>query len=84
MRADLATFLRRLVPPADDPASAWITHRDEGPDDMPAHIKAALLAGVAVDPGGAGADCSSAPGRGSTSGSTGPGPHRREVAARLA
>jgi len=21
----------------------WITHRDEGPDDMPAHIKAALL-----------------------------------------
>ena len=41
--ADLATFLHRLVPPADDPASAWITHRDEGPDDMPAHIKAALL-----------------------------------------
>ena len=32
-----------MVPPADDPASGWITHRDEGPDDMPAHIKAALL-----------------------------------------
>lgn len=43
VQADLATFLRRLVPPADDPASGWITHRDEGPDDMPAHIKAALL-----------------------------------------
>jgi secondary thiamine-phosphate synthase enzyme len=22
---------------------AWISHRTEGPDDMPAHIKAALL-----------------------------------------
>jgi secondary thiamine-phosphate synthase enzyme len=22
----------------------WIVHRDEGPDDMPAHIKAALTA----------------------------------------
>lgn len=43
VRADLATFLRRLVPPADDPSSGWITHRNEGPDDMPAHIKAALL-----------------------------------------
>ncbi len=43
VRVDLASFLGRLVPPADDPASAWITHRDEGPDDMPAHIKAALL-----------------------------------------
>jgi secondary thiamine-phosphate synthase enzyme len=43
VRTDLAAFLRRLVPPADDPAMAWITHRSEGPDDMPAHIKAALL-----------------------------------------
>ena len=42
-RADLAAFLRRLVPPADDPAQGWITHRSEGPDDMPAHLKAALL-----------------------------------------
>jgi secondary thiamine-phosphate synthase enzyme len=43
VQADLAAFLRRLVPPADDPAMEWITHRAEGPDDMPAHIKAALL-----------------------------------------
>lgn len=43
VRDDLETFLRRVVPPADDPAQAWITHRDEGPDDMPAHLKAALL-----------------------------------------
>jgi secondary thiamine-phosphate synthase enzyme len=42
-RADLETFLGRLIPPADDPASGWITHRSEGPDDMPAHLKAALL-----------------------------------------
>jgi secondary thiamine-phosphate synthase enzyme len=43
VRADLEAFLRRLVPPADDPAQRWITHRSEGPDDMPAHLKAALL-----------------------------------------
>ncbi len=43
VRADLAAFLGRLIPPADDPASGWITHRSEGPDDMPAHLKAALL-----------------------------------------
>lgn len=43
VRADLQTFFRRLVPPADDPAQGWITHRSEGPDDMPAHLKAVLL-----------------------------------------
>lgn len=43
VRADLQAFFARLVPPADDPRQSWITHRDEGPDDMPAHIKAALL-----------------------------------------
>ena len=37
VRADLAAFLRRLVP-----ENAGCRHRDEGPDDMPAHIKAAL------------------------------------------
>jgi len=42
-RADLEAFLRRLIPPADAPAQAWMTHRAEGPDDMPAHLKAALL-----------------------------------------
>ncbi|RCW28293.1 secondary thiamine-phosphate synthase enzyme [Ciceribacter lividus] len=39
---DLTRFLRRLVPSADDPSMRWITHDSEGPDDMPAHIKAAL------------------------------------------
>ena len=35
---DLDTFLRRLVP--ED--VALYRHNDEGPDDMPAHIKSAL------------------------------------------
>jgi secondary thiamine-phosphate synthase enzyme len=42
VRRDLDLFFRRLVPPASDPSQAWIVHRSEGPDDMPAHIKAAL------------------------------------------
>jgi secondary thiamine-phosphate synthase enzyme len=43
VQRDLAAFFRRLVPNADDPSMAYLTHRSEGPDDMPAHIKAALL-----------------------------------------
>ncbi len=42
VRTDLEAFLRRLVPPADDPSMAYLLHRQEGPDDMPAHVKAAL------------------------------------------
>jgi secondary thiamine-phosphate synthase enzyme len=42
VRRDLDQFFRRLVPPSDDPAMRWIIHTMEGPDDMPAHIKAAL------------------------------------------
>ena len=42
VRRDLAAFFRRLVPPSDDPSMRWIVHTMEGPDDMPAHIKAAL------------------------------------------
>ena len=42
VRVDLDAFFHRLVPSADDPAMAYLVHRDEGPDDMPAHIKAAL------------------------------------------
>ena len=37
VRADLETFFQRLVP-----ENAAYRHQDEGPDDMPAHIKAAL------------------------------------------
>ncbi|BAU47117.1 hypothetical protein SVA_0536 [Sulfurifustis variabilis] len=39
-RRDLERWLNRLVP-EDDPL---YTHRTEGPDDMPAHVKAALTA----------------------------------------
>lgn len=35
---DLMTFFRWLVPEGMD----WVVHDAEGPDDMPAHIKAAL------------------------------------------
>ena len=38
MRHDLAAFLDRLAP--EDPA--LYEHNDEGPDDMPAHLKSAL------------------------------------------
>jgi len=31
------------VPASTDPAMSYLTHTYEGPDDMPAHIKAALL-----------------------------------------
>lgn len=44
VRHDLDAFFARLVPPSDDPSMGWITHSMEGPDDMPAHIKAALTA----------------------------------------
>ena len=40
---DLAAFFHRLVPPSDDIKMAYLTHTYEGPDDMPAHIKAAML-----------------------------------------
>lgn len=43
VQTDLAAFLRRLVPPGSDPSMSYLTHTYEGPDDMPAHIKAALL-----------------------------------------
>ncbi len=38
VRADLEAFLHRLAP-----EDAPYTHRDEGPDDMPAHIKSVLV-----------------------------------------
>lgn len=43
VQSDLHAFFHRLVPPADDPAMSYLRHRQEGPDDMPAHIKAAMM-----------------------------------------
>ncbi len=38
VQTDLAAFFSRLVPEGME----WLRHTSEGPDDMPAHIKAAL------------------------------------------
>jgi len=43
VQSDLQNFFHRLVPPTTDPSMAYLTHIYEGPDDMPAHIKAAML-----------------------------------------
>jgi secondary thiamine-phosphate synthase enzyme len=40
VRGDLDRFFARLVPDGD----ALFVHRDEGPDDMPAHVRTALTA----------------------------------------
>lgn len=38
VKLDMCDFLKKLVPYSQD-----YRHSDEGPDDMPAHIKSALL-----------------------------------------
>lgn len=43
VQTDLRSYFARLVPPTTDPTMSYLTHTYEGPDDMPAHIKAALL-----------------------------------------
>ncbi|MCA1490896.1 secondary thiamine-phosphate synthase enzyme YjbQ [Sinorhizobium alkalisoli] len=42
VQRDLREFFRRLVPPTSDSSMRWVVHTQEGPDDMAAHIKAAL------------------------------------------
>ncbi|MDO5703953.1 MAG: secondary thiamine-phosphate synthase enzyme YjbQ [Paracoccus sp. (in: a-proteobacteria)] len=43
VQRDLLAWLDGIAPAADTAAMGWITHRSEGPDDMPAHLKAAVL-----------------------------------------
>ena len=43
VQADLQAFFHRLVPPSTDPSMHYLRHTYEGPDDMPAHIKAAMM-----------------------------------------
>ena len=43
VQVDLLAYFNRLVPPSTNAAMHYLTHTYEGPDDMPAHIKAALL-----------------------------------------
>ena len=54
VKRDLNEFFARLVPDADHPSMDWLWHTTEGPDDMPAHIKAALTQtsiGIPVEDG---------------------------------
>lgn len=43
VQTDLQAYFARLVPPTTDRSMAYLTHTYEGPDDMPAHIKAAMM-----------------------------------------
>ncbi len=43
VQTDLNAFFERLVPPSDHPSMSYLRHVYEGPDDMPAHIKAAMM-----------------------------------------
>ena len=43
VQVDLQNYFHRLVPPTSDPSMSYLTHTYEGPDDMPGHIKAAML-----------------------------------------
>lgn len=43
VKLDLQAYFSRLVPPSDDPSMKYLRHIMEGPDDMPAHIKAAMM-----------------------------------------
>lgn len=43
VKTDLKAFFARLVPRTTDPSMSYLTHTYEGPDDMPGHIKAAMM-----------------------------------------
>ncbi|MCV2891024.1 secondary thiamine-phosphate synthase enzyme YjbQ [Ruegeria aquimaris] len=43
VQTDLTAFFDRLVPPSDHPSMSYLRHTYEGPDDMPAHIKSAIM-----------------------------------------
>lgn len=43
VQRDLHAYFARLVPPSNDPSMSYLRHTMEGPDDMPAHIKAAMM-----------------------------------------
>lgn len=43
VQRDLQAYFSRLVPRSDTPQMSYLVHTLEGSDDMPAHIKAAML-----------------------------------------
>ena len=44
VKRDLDAYFRHIAPSLEDASMAFLTHRTEGPDDMPAHIRSALTA----------------------------------------
>jgi secondary thiamine-phosphate synthase enzyme len=78
VRGDLDRFMARLVPDGD----ALFRHRDEGPDDMPAHVRAALTC-VQLSIPVAGARLALGTWQGIYVWEHRLGPHRREVAVHL-
>ncbi|MEM8579518.1 MAG: secondary thiamine-phosphate synthase enzyme YjbQ [Pseudomonadota bacterium] len=43
VQTDMLAWLARIAPSADNPSMSYLRHRAEGPDDMPAHLRAAVL-----------------------------------------
>ncbi|WP_305986378.1 secondary thiamine-phosphate synthase enzyme YjbQ [Roseibium sp. MMSF_3544] len=43
VQTDLKAYFERLVPDTNHPSMGYLVHTHEGPDDMPAHIKASVL-----------------------------------------
>lgn len=43
VQTDLRNFFHRLVPPTTDSSMSYLIHTYEGADDMPAHIKSAMM-----------------------------------------
>jgi secondary thiamine-phosphate synthase enzyme len=78
VRGDLDRFMARLVPDGD----ALFRHRDEGPDDMPAHVRAALTC-VQLSIPVAGGRLALGTWQGIYVWEHRLGPHRREVAVHL-
>ena len=52
VRTDLETFMKKIVPDGD----RMFQHIDEGPDDMPAHVRTVLTQGTLSIPVSAGRD----------------------------
>ena len=43
VKFDFIQYLEKLVPLSSSPEMSYLTHTYEGPDDMPAHIKSAMM-----------------------------------------
>ena len=43
VQTDLQAYFSRLVPRSDTASMRYLRHTSEGPDDMPAHIKATMM-----------------------------------------